>query len=127
MPILVHLELARKQSVRGSATSTGRSLLVKTCHRRMSVLPASFGGQTALGASQESGMSNETDPKPEPAGARRADTVWKASNERIAERNQEARKAAKQQRAAHELRQAERRREAELRERAELLRMAKPS
>ena len=71
-------------------------------------------------------MSNETGPGQEPASARRADAVWKASNERIAERNQEARKAAKQVRAAHELRIAERRREAELREREELLRMSKP-
>jgi hypothetical protein len=71
-------------------------------------------------------MSDHTDPGQEPAPSRRAEAVWKASKERVAERNDQARKAAKEERKAHERRIQASRRDTELRERAELLRISKP-
>jgi hypothetical protein len=68
-------------------------------------------------------MSDQAEPGQEPAVSKRGEAVWKASQERIAERNAQARKAGKQQRQAHEERINARRRNAELLERAESLRI----
>jgi hypothetical protein len=61
------------------------------------------------------------DQQAEPTG-KRGDAAWKAERERVAARNDSARKAGRQQRQADELTAARRRRAADLREAAELSR-----
>jgi hypothetical protein len=58
------------------------------------------------------------DATPEVGGPapKRGEAAWKAEKERIAQRNQEARKAGKAARREHESRMAERRRDADLRD-----------
>lgn len=58
--------------------------------------------------------------QPDAAPPKRGEAAWKAQKERIAARNDEARKAAKQVREAHERQEAARRKAADRRERASL-------
>jgi hypothetical protein len=59
-------------------------------------------------------MSDQTASVDTAQPAKRGEAAWKAEKDRIAARNQEARKAGKQERQAFEKQQAERRRSADL-------------
>jgi hypothetical protein len=58
----------------------------------------------------------EPDQQAAPPAAKRGEAAWKAHKERIAERNDQARKAGKQERKAIERERSERRRVMDLRE-----------
>jgi hypothetical protein len=64
-------------------------------------------------------MSDQADHQEEHVPIKRGEPVWKEAMERIAERNEQARKAGKQDREAYERRMAEKRQNAERREMAE--------
>jgi hypothetical protein len=61
-------------------------------------------------------MSDQTDQQPDEGSKKRGDAAWKAARERVAERNDQARKAGKQQRQAYERQKADARRAAERRQ-----------
>jgi hypothetical protein len=66
-------------------------------------------------------MSDQTDHQQEPVPVKRGEPAWKEATERIAKRNEQARKAGKQHREAYERQRAEKRQNAERREMAEAL------
>jgi hypothetical protein len=67
-------------------------------------------------------MSDQADHQVEQGPSKRGEAAWKEAKERIAERNEKARKEGKQRREAYERQQAEARRTVERRQMAELLR-----
>jgi hypothetical protein len=67
-------------------------------------------------------MSDQADHQEEQGPSKRGEAAWKEAKERIAERNDKARKEGKQRREAYERQQAEARRTVERRQMAELLR-----
>jgi hypothetical protein len=67
-------------------------------------------------------MTDQTDHQEKQAPSKRGEAAWKEAKERIAERNDRARKEGKQRREAYERQQAEARRTVERRQMAELLR-----
>jgi hypothetical protein len=66
-------------------------------------------------------MSSEADEHQEGPAPKRGEAAWKEAKERVAERNQRARKAGKQRREAYERGQENARRAAETRRNASLL------
>jgi hypothetical protein len=66
-------------------------------------------------------MSSEADEHQDGPAAKRGEAAWKEAKERVAERNQQARKAGKQRREAYERGQDDARRAAEGRRNARLL------
>ncbi|MFN2615709.1 MAG: hypothetical protein ABR581_01150 [Thermoleophilaceae bacterium] len=66
-------------------------------------------------------MSDETERQDEQPAGKRGDAAWKETKARIAERNDNARKAGKQRREAHERERQEARQAAERRRMVELL------
>ena len=67
-------------------------------------------------------MSDQTEAEGNQKPSKRGEAAWKEAKERIAKRNEQARKAGKQQREAYEREQAAARRRVEKRQMAELLR-----
>ena len=59
--------------------------------------------------------------------AKRGEAAWKAARERVAERNDQARKAGKQRRQAYERQKADARRAAERRQTEQVLARRRPS
>lgn len=66
-------------------------------------------------------MSDQADHQEEQPVSKRGEDAWRADRDRIAQRNDQARKAGKQRRAAYELQRDEARRAADLRRTADLL------
>jgi hypothetical protein len=69
-------------------------------------------------------MSDDREHQEEQGTSRRGEAAWKAATERVAARNEQARKAGKQQRQAYERGRDEQRRAAELGRMAALIRKA---
>ena len=61
-------------------------------------------------------MSSAADQHPNEEKAKRGDAAWKAARDRVAARNDQARKAGKEQREAYERQKANARRAAERRQ-----------
>jgi hypothetical protein len=66
-------------------------------------------------------MSDQAEHQEEQVPIKRGEATWKEAKERVAARNEQARKAGKQSREAYERRRAEARRSAERQEMAEAL------
>jgi hypothetical protein len=66
-------------------------------------------------------MNDEPGDREERTTTARGEAAWKAAKERVAERNEQARKSGKQRREAFERQRAEARAAAERRQMAELL------
>jgi hypothetical protein len=64
----------------------------------------------------------QTDQQDHKAPSKRGDAAWKAAKERVAKRNDQARKVGRQRREAYERQQVEARRRAEIRQMADLRR-----
>jgi hypothetical protein len=72
-------------------------------------------------------VSDKAEPQQEGPPSKRGEAAWKENRDRIAERNDAARKAGKQRRETYEQARAEARRAADARRRTELLKRSKAS